>query len=703
MPIASGRVLPLLFLLCFGAGLSRADGLSCESSRAVQSAEREFDRQLEGATFERTLALREAAYRKLILLDPGDYRPVSNYLMNLHYAQPEKFFALRDKAAADHPETAVQFLTDEILIAGKDTPRALQLLNEAAEKFPNYAPVYLQQAGLHERAGKYADKDKAAEDVAQFYQMCPSSADARGLRYLKQLGSDDLKKSVARNLRARLAVSQDADLLRSYAEVWSLEFATMPVSEHEKERRRVAEDLDRLEKLPIQPSAEWLDFLKDGYKQSGAPEARIAAAEDRILKEFPQSDQAATLVYDRWNDQHPKPADGASAADWQQYARIALAEFQEIGRRFPQEHYLGYSLVEWSATLNDTPADEIVRRADEFLKESDLYGGPSSWSRQYVAGVFLQHQIEAQRALALLNEARQIRKSPREQVTFEVSDYAKPKEVEDAAKNLAADDVEFNLLYLRACHFASDKTAAEQLKAAVEAPAPGQTELLSPYWNSRALLAELEGRTTDALAFYQKALFTREPPKPRYGKLDDFLLADAKHLWSMAQGSESAFAVWSQRDSAAQPVLAEGRWEKPEKDLPAFELTDLQGKTWKLASLEGKKVLINVWATWCGPCQSELPRLQKLYEETRERSDIAIITLNFDEDQGMIEPFVKKKGYTFPVLPAYALLSNKIDVNSIPRNWLVGSNGKWLWEQIGFDSGEADWGKSMLAHLEELK
>ncbi len=130
---------------------------------------------------------------------------------------------------------------------------------------------------------------------------------------------------------------------------------------------------------------------------------------------------------------------------------------------------------------------------------------------------------------------------------------------------------------------------------------------------------------------------------------------------------------------------------------------DLHGKTWKLTSLEGKKVLINIWATWCGPCQSELPNLEKLYQETKDRSDLAIITLNFDEDQGLIEPFVKKKGFTFPVLPAYSLLSNKIDVNSIPRNWLIGTHGNWLWEQIGFDSAEADWGKSMLARLEEMK
>jgi thiol-disulfide isomerase/thioredoxin len=129
----------------------------------------------------------------------------------------------------------------------------------------------------------------------------------------------------------------------------------------------------------------------------------------------------------------------------------------------------------------------------------------------------------------------------------------------------------------------------------------------------------------------------------------------------------------------------------------------LQGKVWKVKSLEGKKVLINIWATWCGPCQAELPHLEKLYEQTKDRSDIAILTLNFDEDVGMVEPFVKKKGYSFPVVPAYAFLANKVDVNSIPRNWMLDSAGKWQWEQIGFDFRESDWEKGMLSRLEAAK
>jgi thiol-disulfide isomerase/thioredoxin len=707
MSIPLKSALALLFVFFAAGARVLADGLSCESSPAIEAAQADLDHRLQTATFGQALALKEASYQRLIQLDPSDYRPIRDYLSNLHYDQPEKFYALQNKAALETPEKPVQIMTTEILLFGKDTPRAFRLLEQLAEKQPNYAPVYIEQTNLYSRAGKYADKEKAAKAIERFYQLCPSSMDSRPMRYLKQMGSLELRKSVAQNLRARLAGSSDPRVLRLYTEIWSLEFSSLPIADHPKERQQVAEDLTRLQRLLIQPTAEWLYFLHDGYKQSGASEAQVKAMADRILHEFPQSQQAFSVSYNNWKEQHPLPPGEASAAEWQQYMRLALAYYAEIAGRFPQfpfiHGYGGYYAVEYGPYLDGMAADEIVRSGEAYIKESDTDSGPQFYPRYSVALALLRQNIQPAGALALLKEAQHIRDSAREKVLYELPDYAKPKDIEDNRKGLASIEISVNLAYLRACRAASDKTVAGQLRAKVEGAPPTDADLLASYWNSRAVLAEIEGRTTDALAFYQKALFTREPPKPRYGKLDDTLLADAKRLWTAAQGSEAAFAVWSHADNSAKPALAEGRWEKPDKELPAFELVDLQGKTWKLASLEGKKVLINVWATWCGPCQSELPRLEQLYKQTKDRSDLAILTLNMDADQGMIEPFVKKKGFTFPVLPAYSLLSNKIDVDSIPRNWLIGANGKWLWEQIGFDSSEADWGKGMLARLEELK
>ena len=258
-------------------------------------------------------------------------------------------------------------------------------------------------------------------------------------------------------------------------------------------------------------------------------------------------------------------------------------------------------------------------------------------------------------------------------------------------------------LVLRAAKLAGRPEEAERLKASLEGPPPNDIKFESAYWVNRARLAALEGRKIDALTYYQKGLGTREPSKVRRGKLKDDVTDEARVLWKETGGTEVAWEVWSKPAAGKLQELAEGRWEKPVKAMPAFELGDLSGKTWRIKSLEGKSVLINVWATWCGPCQGELPKLQKLYEQVKDRSDFQILTFNIDSDLGLVSPFVKDKGFTFPVLPAYSLVLGLLDTVTIPQNWLVGPKGDWRWSQIGYDASDAAWAETMVGKLESVK
>ncbi len=692
-------------LFCSALPRLEAAALSCESSPAMAAARWQVNQKLETATFEESNALFEQAHKELPSIDPLDFRPLRQYLSHVRYSDSSRWEAVRERTLAEaqaDPNNPLKVTAAVLVLAGKDTPQAFRLMNQVIASNPNYAPAYPQLASMYSGYGKFIDNDKAATYLSKYYELCPGGRDDRAIALLKRSENKVLREQVAKDLRKRLATAKDELFLNSYADVWSLEFASLPPAQHPQERQRVTEDLKRLEQLPIKPSSSWLAFLRDGYKQSSTPD-KVDALESRILREYSHSSEALDVVSERWEGEHPEPNGEASVKDWQEYLRLSLAHYRDLEKTFPG-HTFGSSLFEAVANLDGGSNEEIIRQGESLLKQNDLYQGPSSWVRVYVATVWMDHDLEPARALALLKEARQLRESPQETVRSQTADYAKQKELDDAAKNAAWSKASFNVNYLRACRAAGDKAAAEQVKATLDAAPPTEAILLPKYWQERAILAEIEGHTTDALAFYQKALFLRDTkPNKQYGKVRDLVLADAHRLWIVSQGSEAAFVIWSQPDTTAKTALADGRWEKPGAELPAFELSDLQGKTWKLVSLEGKKVLINIWATWCGPCQQELPHLEKLYQQTKDRTDIAILTLNFDEDSGLIDPFVKKKGYTFPVLPAYAFLRNKIDVNSIPRNWLINSNGKWQWEQIGFGSGEADWEKSMLARLEDTK
>ena len=75
-------------------------------------------------------------------------------------------------------------------------------------------------------------------------------------------------------------------------------------------------------------------------------------------------------------------------------------------------------------------------------------------------------------------------------------------------------------------------------------------------------------------------------------------------------------------------------------------LTGLDGKTYSLAALRGKVVLLNFWATWCPPCRKEMPDMEKL---SRAYADKGLAVS--DEPRETVEPFIAKQQYTFPRPP----------------------------------------------------
>ncbi|MER1999038.1 MAG: TlpA disulfide reductase family protein [Lysinibacillus sp.] len=86
---------------------------------------------------------------------------------------------------------------------------------------------------------------------------------------------------------------------------------------------------------------------------------------------------------------------------------------------------------------------------------------------------------------------------------------------------------------------------------------------------------------------------------------------------------------------------------------PDFNLQTLDGETVKLSDYEGKKVVVNFWATWCTPCRTEMPHMQKYYEKHAEKDNVEILALNLTfDDKGPenVRKFVNSYDLTFPIL-----------------------------------------------------
>ena len=697
--------LSIAFLSSAGMCFAQAQLPGCEPRSEVQQVLREQlnDKSLDKLKFVDQAARQHEVLEGLIAQYPRELEPYRRLIDFVHYSETEHYAAWQTRykeQAAQKPDDPLALYLAAYVLNGTDTPEAIRLLDAAKAKAPEFALPALQLANIYS-TGKFTDGKKSGAYLSAFFSVCTSSTDNRAQWLLGKGGDTALQARVAAALRERLAKESDPAILKQYETLWGLEFRSRPPQQHAALRGQVAEDLKRLELANPKPDGEWLQFLRGGYKQSGAAETALAAFDDRILKEFPSSGAAYSVVAERWRKAHTEPEDQKDTAAWTVYDQAYREALKGWIHDYPDDTYLNrfawYNTVSNDMSLGEKEGIAVL---DRYLKAALDYESPDSSPYTEAADFLVTHKWQPKRALDLLHKAQPMLAAELNRLHADNLTADKEDERERSAvyqqQNLAG-------LILQAARLANRPAEAQSLRDAVEAAPPKGPRRQSDYWRNRARLAALENRRADALTYYQLALQTRvSPPTPWHGRIDDPVSDEARAVFKDTGGTDVAWAIWNKPPGAKPQEATEGRWEKPTRQLPTFELADLSGKTWKLSTLEGKSVLINIWATWCGPCNAELPHLQKLYETAKDRPGLQILTLNIDEDLGLVEPFMKEKGYTFPAIPAFSFVTTLLDGFAIPQNWIVDPQGVWRWTQIGY-GGEPDWIGAMIERMEMLK
>lgn len=709
------RVVAFLWLLLLPTlAAAQSTGSYCEPSAAVKEEIKKVNNVIyDNVPFtirrERQLAMLQELLKKY----PGDFHLQRRYEDARRGGMMVDWKPLladyREQMDRNPRDPVAIYLYSRLLI-GRNTKEAIELSNKVIEISPDFSPAYLQLAEIYSYPN-FRDPNKSVEHLKQWVSKCPTSLD--GLRYISRSGDKNLMTSVAQSLRARLESSTDVEDLNYWDTLWALEFKLKPVPEHEEVRKQVADDLKHIRAGDLN-SQERLEALRSGYKLVGDKTGQ-RFAEDELIRRMPQSSTARRFIQSRFYDEHPYPKLESTKAEQEAFHKAVVQVTSEWLKRWPDDEYTLSNRLHSLLGLEASTSEDVEATYNAYAKVHDSSAGYSlpplenSIARLYLKRGFhveaipamLRHGIESFEQMEKDQEPSDL--YPRNEI-FEGGNL---KFVRMDAWPLMAE------AYARLKQPDKAREVLAQLADLVKPKEPAKTDAQkrsyvysqSVYWQAVAKVAEVEQRKLDALTAYQTVLLFRSESSKRTSNEKDELSDTAKRLWKELGGTDQGWSAFLARNEVSKSKLETAEvatWDTKNTVLTAFELADLQGKNWSLADLKGKVAFINLWATWCGPCREELPYVQKLSQQLKDRNDVVVLTLNTDEEVGKVEPFMKENKYTFPVLLGQAY-ADGYGVNSIPRNWVISADGKLVFEGIGFGGDGEEWLKNAVQMIEKVK
>ena len=143
--------------------------------------------------------------------------------------------------------------------------------------------------------------------------------------------------------------------------------------------------------------------------------------------------------------------------------------------------------------------------------------------------------------------------------------------------------------------------------------------------------------------------------------------------------------------------------ESEPRAMPAISLQDMDGKTIKADQFKNSVVVFDFWATWCGPCITEIPFLNRLQEKYKDRGVKVVGVTLASGDAGEVKPFVSRFKMAYPVLMGNDDQAYELNIMGFPTTYIVDRDGKVFQKYIGSGPSKAQRMESDIQRLLELK
>jgi peroxiredoxin len=121
------------------------------------------------------------------------------------------------------------------------------------------------------------------------------------------------------------------------------------------------------------------------------------------------------------------------------------------------------------------------------------------------------------------------------------------------------------------------------------------------------------------------------------------------------------------------------------QQVPGFAVTTLDGMKFDTAALRGKVIVVSFWATWCEPCQEELPRLDRELWQTYRSDNFALVAIAREQTLAEIGAYQKRKHLNLPLAAdPHRVIFSQFATEGIPRTFLIGADGRILYQTLGY-------------------